>query len=107
MIGAAFSSFGTSTELMLLCAVYCCWNSVSAVGGSQVPAAEPTDFQPPPLPNLEAVTPCYPGANRVALLSVGSPFMTSTCGLFTPQAVTQLSRPWPMSLPTWTLLKLT
>ena len=42
MIGAAFSSFGTSTALMFLCAVYCCWNSVSAVGGSQVPAAWPT-----------------------------------------------------------------
>ena len=42
MIGAAFSSFGTTTELMLLCAVNCCWNSLSAVGGSQVPAAEPT-----------------------------------------------------------------
>ena len=42
MIGAAFSSFGVSTALMLLCAVNCCWNSLSAVGGSQVPAALPT-----------------------------------------------------------------
>ena len=41
MIGAAFSSFGVTTELMFLCAVNCCWNSLSAVGGSQVPAAEP------------------------------------------------------------------
>src|SRR5579875_3134548 len=106
MIGAAFSSLGTSTALMLLCAVYCCWNSVSAVGGSQVPAALPTDFQPPP-ENFDASTPSYPCANRVALLSVGAPFITSTFGLFTFHAVTQLSRPWPISLPTWTLLKLT
>ena len=42
MIGAAFSSFGVRTELMFLCAVYACWNSLSAVGGSQVPAGVPT-----------------------------------------------------------------
>jgi hypothetical protein len=42
MIGAAFSSFGVRTELMFLCAVNCCWNSLSAVGGSQVPAGSPT-----------------------------------------------------------------
>jgi len=26
MIGAAFSSFGASSALMFLCAVYACWN---------------------------------------------------------------------------------
>ena len=55
MIGAAFSSFGISAALMFLCAVYCCWNSVSAVGGSQVPAVVPTSFQP--LLNFDASTP--------------------------------------------------
>ena len=49
MIGAAFSSFGVSTALMFLCAVNCPWNSVSAVGGSQVPAAVPTLTQVPAL----------------------------------------------------------
>jgi len=40
-------------------------------------------------------------------LSVGAPFMTMTSGLLTPQAVTQASRPWPIRVPTRTLLKLT
>jgi hypothetical protein len=46
MIGAPFSSFGISAALMFGCAVYCCWNSLSAVGGSQVPAGWLTSFQP-------------------------------------------------------------
>ena len=35
---APFSSLGIRAALMLLWAVNACWNSVSAVGGSQVPA---------------------------------------------------------------------
>src|SRR5579871_2447179 len=104
MIGAAFSSLGTSTALIFLWAVYCCWNSVSAVGGSQVPAAEPTLDHFPPL-KYDARTPSYPWANRVALLSVGAPFITSTFGCATCQAATQLTRPWPINWPTWTLSK--
>ena len=46
MIGAAFSSFGISAVLMFGCAVNCCWNSLSAVGGSQVPGGLLTFFQP-------------------------------------------------------------
>ncbi len=46
MIGAAFSSFGISAALMFGWAVNCCWNSLSAVGGSQVPAGWLTSFQP-------------------------------------------------------------
>ena len=41
MIGAALASFGTRTELMFLCAVKFCWNSLSAVDGVQVPAGSP------------------------------------------------------------------
>ena len=52
-------------------------------------------------------TPRYPWANRVALLSVGSPFITSTFGLATFQAVAQAAKPWPISVPTLTLSKLT
>jgi hypothetical protein len=43
----------------------------------------------------------------VALLSVGSPFITSTFGLATFQAETQDVKPLPISVPTRTLLKLT
>jgi len=39
-------------------------------------------------------------------LSVGSPFITSTSGLATFQAVTQAVKPWPIFVPTSTLLKL-
>ena len=42
MMGAAFSSFGVTTELMFLCAVNCCWNSVYATLGVHVPAGMPT-----------------------------------------------------------------
>ncbi len=49
----------------------------------------------------------YPWANSLALLSVGSPSMTSTFGLATFHADTQSTNPWPMSLPTFTLSKLT
>jgi len=42
MIGAALASFGVRTELMFLCAVNCCWNSLSATDGVQVPAGSPT-----------------------------------------------------------------
>ncbi len=38
MIGAPVSSLGISAELTLWCAVKMAWNSVSAVGGSHVPA---------------------------------------------------------------------
>src|SRR5579859_5531775 len=106
MIGAAFSSLGTSTELMFLCAVNCCWNSVSAVGGSQVPGGVPTSLYVP-AENFGWSTDMYPWANSVALLSVGSPFITSTLGLVTCQAVAQFTKPWPISWPTLTLLKLT
>src|ERR1700757_4543944 len=106
MIGAPFSSFGISAALMFLCAVYCCWNSDSAVGGSQVPAGWLTSFHLPE-EKYEASTPSYPCANSVALLSVGAPFITMTFGFFTPQAATQDTRPWPMTWPTFTLLKLT
>src|SRR5215471_3377526 len=106
MIGAAFSSFGVSTELMLGCAVNCCWNSVSAVGGSQVPAALPTSAHLPEVKN-GFITAMYPSPNSVALLSVGSPYITSTFGFDTPQEVTQVARPWPSRVPTRTLSKLT
>src|ERR1017187_6021431 len=105
MIGAPFSSFGISAALMFGCAVYCCWNSLSAVGGAQVPAGWLTSFQPQP--KVVASTAAQPRAKSVALLSVGEPFMTMTCGLLTPQAATQLTRPWPIFVPTSTLLKLT
>src|SRR5579875_3270552 len=106
MIGAAFSSLGDSSALMFLCAVYCCWNSVSAVGGSQVPAALPTLVHWPLL-NSGLSTALYPSPNSVALLSVGAPYITSTFGWLTCQAATQLFRPSPSSVPTLTLLKLT
>jgi hypothetical protein len=106
MIGAAFSSFGVSTELMFLWAVNACWNSVSATVGVQVPAGSPT-FTYFPLENSGLSTPRYPWANRVALLSVGSPFITSTFGLATCQAVAQAWKPWPILVPTRTLSKLT
>src|SRR5436305_920267 len=41
MIGAALASFGTRAELMFLCAVTVCWNSLSAVDGVQGPAGSP------------------------------------------------------------------
>src|ERR1700756_4043246 len=106
MIGAAFSSFGVRTALMLLCAVNCCWNSLSAVGGSHVPAAEPT-WTYFPLSKNGFGTAAEPWANRGALLSVGAPFMTSTFGLATCQAAAQAVKPWPILVPTSTLLKLT
>src|ERR1700722_5444601 len=106
MIGAPFSSFGMSAELMFLFAVYCCWNSDSAVGGSQVPAGWDT-FTQPLEAKYGASTPSYPWANSVALLSVGAPRMTITLGFLTPQLVTQVTRPWPMIWATLTLLKLT
>src|SRR2546429_3931916 len=106
MIGAAFASFGTSTELMFLCAVNCCWNSVSAVGGSQVPGGVPTSLYEP-AENFGWSTDMYPCANSVALLSVGSPFITSTLGVATCQAAAQLTKPLPMIWPTLTLSKLT
>src|ERR1700744_6338604 len=104
MIGAAFSSFGTSTALMFLCAVYCCWNSVSAVGGSQVPGGWATSVHFP-AEKYDALTPLYPWANSVALLSVGAPRMTITLGCETCQALMQDTRPSPMTWPTLTLLK--
>jgi hypothetical protein len=42
----------------------------------------------------------------VALLSVGAPRMTRTFGLVTCSAVAQATKPWPISVPTSTLLKL-
>src|SRR6185437_8456744 len=106
MIGAPFSSFGMSAALIFLCAVYCCWNSDSAVGGSQVPAGWLTSVHFFEEKN-GAITPVYPWANSVALLSVGAPLITMTLGSLTPQAETQDTRPWPMTWPTLTLLKLT
>src|ERR1039457_7110030 len=106
MIGAAFSSLGVSTALMFLCAVNCPWNSVSAVGGSHVPAPWPTWTHLPGEKN-GAITALWPGPNRVALLSVGAPYMTSTLGFLTFHAETQLTRPSPIRWPTCTLLKLT
>src|SRR6266571_4840409 len=106
MIGAAFASFGVRTELMFLCAVKFCWNSVSATVGVHVPAGSPT-FTYFPEEKKGLSTPRYPWANRVALLSVGSPFITSTFGLATFQAVAQAAKPWPISVPTLTLSKLT
>ena len=106
MIGAAFSSFGVRTELMFLCAVNACWNSLSATVGVQVPAGSPT-FTYFPLEKKGSSTARYPWANRVALLSVGSPFITSTFGLVTCQAAAQAVNPWPIFVPTRTLLKLT
>src|SRR5258708_2363223 len=103
MIGAAFSSFGISAVLMLECAANCCWNSDSAVGGSQVPAGVLTSFQLEE--NFAASTLLEPCANSVALLSVAAPFMKITFGLLTPHAVTQASRPWAMTAPTLTLSK--
>src|ERR1700722_7650131 len=106
MIGAPFSSFGISAALMFLCAVYCCWNSDSATDGVQVPAGlEPSLYVP--FKQSGASTPAEPCANSVALLSVGAPLITMTLGFLTPQAVTQAVRPWPMTWPTLTLLKLT
>jgi hypothetical protein len=106
MIGAAFASFGVRTELMFLCAVKFCWNSLSATDGVQVPAGSAT-FTYLLLEKNGLSTPRYPCANRVALLSVGSPFMTRTFGLLTFQAVAQAAKPWPIFVPTSTLLKLT
>src|ERR1700681_1571377 len=106
MIGAPFSSFGMSAALMFLCAVNCCWNSDSATDGVHVPAGLDTSFHLPEEKN-GAITPSYPWANSVALLSVGAPRITMTLGVLTPQAVTQVARPWPMTWPTLTLLKLT
>src|ERR1700677_1697897 len=106
MIGAAFSSFGETRELMFLCAVYACWNSLSAAGGAQVPGGVPAATQ---LLSAKcgASAASYPWANRVALLSVGPPLMTRTLGLVTPSAVAQATKPLPISVPTSTLLKLT
>ena len=42
MTALALSSFGVTTALMFLCAVYCCWNVVAATDGVQVPAGSPT-----------------------------------------------------------------
>src|SRR5206468_13011138 len=106
MIGAAFASFGVRTDLMFWCAVKFCWNSLSATVGVQVPAGSAT-FTYLPLLKSGLSTPRYPCANRVALLSVGSPFMTSTFGLLTFQAAAQAVKPWPIFWPTTTLLKLT
>ena len=91
---------------MFLWAVKFCWNSLSATDGVQVPAGSPT-FTYLPLVKNGLSTPRYPCANRVALLSVGSPFITSTFGLLTFQAVAQAAKPWPILVPTRTLLKLT
>ena len=49
MIGAPVSSFGISAALTLWCAVNTAWNSVSAVGGSQVPAVWATAVHLPDL----------------------------------------------------------
>src|SRR5690242_19127978 len=106
MTALALSSFGVITALMFLCAVYCCSNVVTAVGGSHVPAGSPT-FVYEPSWKCGARTPLYPWANSFALLSVGSPSITRMFGFFTPQSWMQLTAPWPISLPTWTLLKLT
>jgi hypothetical protein len=46
MMGAPFSSLGISAALMFLCAVYCCWNSLSAMCGTQVPGGLLTSVQP-------------------------------------------------------------
>src|ERR1700722_18971958 len=106
MIGGACSSLGTRAALIFGWAVYCCWNSVRAVGGSQVPAGCATSVHALD-EKWGARTALYPWANRVALLSVGSPRMTMTFGLATFQALTQLTSPLPIRVPTSTLLKLT
>src|SRR5580698_9360887 len=103
MIGAPFSSFGMSAALMFLWAVYCCWNSLSATSGVQVPAGLDTSVHLPE-EKYGAITASYPWANSVALLSVGAPFMTMTLGFLTPQAVMHAASPWPMTVPTFTLL---
>src|SRR5580700_8084268 len=101
MIGAAFSSLGVSTPLAEELAVNACWNSVSAVGGSQVPAGCARSFHVPFLKYL-FMTSKYPCANSVALLSVGEPRMTMSFGDLTFHALTQLTMPPPISLPTLT-----
>src|ERR1700761_3904914 len=103
MIGAPFSSFGISAAFALEFAVKACSNSLWAVVGVHVPAgvaARVHFFES----NSGPSTSSEPLWNRVALLSVGSPRMKMTFGFFTPQAATQLTRPWPMTLPTVTLL---
>src|ERR1700735_926397 len=106
MIGAPVSSFGMRAELTLWCAVTTAWNSVSAVGGSHVPAVCATAVHFPSLKYL-LMTLSHPLADRVELLSVTAPCMTTTCGFLTCHAATQLTRPSPMTWPTFTLLKLT
>src|ERR1700691_979975 len=106
MIGAAFSSFGETRELMFLCAVYACWNSLSAVGGSHVPAGVPTSTYVL-LEKYGASTASYACANRVALLSVRAPRITRRFGLSTCSAAAQATKPLPITVPTSTWLKLT
>src|SRR6476619_3456420 len=102
----ATPSFGVIAALMLLCAVYCCWKLVRACWLFHVPAGSAT-FLYAPLLNFGASTAVYPLLNNVALLSVGSPFMMSTCGFLTFHALTQSTKPCPMRVPTFTLSKLT
>src|SRR3954454_6907436 len=91
----ALSSLGVITALMFLWAVYCWSNVVAATDGVHVPAGSPT-FTQVLLSNSGFSTPLYPWAKRLALLSVGSPFMTRTFGFWTFHAATQSISPWPM-----------
>ena len=106
MTAFALSSFGVITALMFECAVNCCSNVVAAVGGSHVPAGSPT-FVYVPSEKLGSSTLLYPCAKSFALLSVGSPSITRMFGLLTFHEERQSTKPWPISLPTSTLLKLT
>src|ERR1700761_5398725 len=103
MIGAPFSSFGMRAALMFLWAVYDCSNSDSAVDGVQVPAGVATSLYLPE-EKYDWSTSVDPCANSVALLSVAAPFIKMSCGLFTPQAAMQDTRPVAIVLPTVTLL---
>ena len=88
----ATPSFGVTTALMFVCAVCCCWKIVNAFWLSQVPAGWPTFVYAPDL-NFGSSTDRYPWRNKVALLSVGSPLITRTCGFWTFQAAMQSTSP--------------
>ena len=92
---------------MLGWAVYCCWKIVSACWLSQAGTACSPTFVYLPLVNNGESTWLYPLANNVALLSVGEPSSSNTWGLDTPHEAMQSTAPWPIRLPTLTLLKLT
>src|SRR5258708_4636669 len=102
MMGAAVASFGMIAELAFEWAVRAWGNSDSAFAAVQVPAGSATFFQL----GFCAMTDSYPWANSVALLSVGSPFISMKFTGLTFHAFTQSAKPVPMSFPTATLSKL-